>query len=81
MLHARRLSGTIPASYSRLAYKLNRFDVAQNELTGDLGPLGSTRLVHATVHNNPGLCGMVPASVRFAKGYNPAGTRLGQPCD
>ncbi len=51
-----------------------------NNFSGDLSPLGPTRLAFVQVHNNPGLCGMVPASVRYAHGYNPAGTRLGQPC-
>ena len=30
--------------------------------------------------NNPGLCGMVPASVRWGSGFNPSNTGLGQPC-
>lgn len=30
--------------------------------------------------NNPALCGMVPASLRWAHGYNPHNTSLGQPC-
>ena len=30
--------------------------------------------------NNPALCGMVPASIRWAHGYNSHNTSLGQPC-
>jgi hypothetical protein len=42
--------------------------------------LVSGHLTTVTVHNNPKLCGMVPANVRYAKNYNPAGTGLGKPC-
>lgn len=41
---------------------------------------GATLLL-TTVHNNPQLCGMVPAGIRFAKGFNPYNTALGVPCD
>ena len=42
--------------------------------------LGPTKLELVGVWGNAGLCGMVPASVRYAKNYNPAGTGLGKPC-
>lgn len=35
----------------------------------------------ATMAHNPKLCGMIPAGIRYAHGFDPAGTRLGQPCD
>ncbi len=44
-------------------------------------PRSTTRLCCChQVHNNPRLCGQVPASVQYAHGFNPAGTRLGLPC-
>jgi len=33
-----------------------------------------------TLHPHNSTQHQVPASVRYAKGYNPANTRLGQPC-
>lgn len=42
--------------------------------------LAKSKLMFVSLHSNAGLCGMVPASIRYASGYNPAGTRLGQPC-
>lgn len=74
------LHSTIPESFSAAAARLTELHVASNNLTGDLRPLRGMRLFTVTVHENPGLCGMVPAGVRWAAGFNPAGTRLGQPC-
>lgn len=54
--------------------------INDNDLEGDLSGLASTPLMRVGIHNNPKLCGMVPATVRYAHGYNPEGTRLGQPC-
>lgn len=56
------------------------FHIANNDFEGDLSALAGSHLSTVTVHENPKLCGMVPSSVRYAKGYNPAGTALGQPC-
>ncbi|PNH00488.1 hypothetical protein TSOC_013688 [Tetrabaena socialis] len=75
------LSGSIPAQFSKLAGVLNVLELAHNDFAGDLMPLAEARPMAVTVHNNPRLCGMVPTGIRFANGYNPAGTRLGQPCD
>ena len=41
---------------------------------------GTTKLLLTELANNEGLCGMVPGTVRYARGYNPAGTSLGKPC-
>ena len=59
---------------------LTQLTLAHNDYEGDLSTVGGGHLMIVSVHGNPKLCGMVPASVRYAKGYNPAGTRLGQPC-
>jgi hypothetical protein len=59
---------------------LTQLEIAENDYSGNLSVLAGSHLMIVTVHNNPQLCGMVPGSVRWAKGYNPAGTRLGQPC-
>jgi hypothetical protein len=37
-------------------------------------------LTTVMVNDNPKLCGMVPATVRYAKNYNPRNTALGKPC-
>jgi hypothetical protein len=74
--------GTIPRSFDNknTSAQLTELHLASNNFTGDLRPLRGVRLFTVTVHDNPGLCGMVPAGVRYAAGYNPEGTRLGQPC-
>jgi hypothetical protein len=59
---------------------LTEFLIAGNDHSGNLHMLGGAHLLIVSVHNNPKLWGMVPGSVRWAHGYNPAGTRLGQPC-
>lgn len=75
-----QLEGTLPRSFANLNESLTALTLAGNSLEGDLYPLGAASPFRVTVHDNPGLCGMVPASVRYAKGYNPHNTRLGQPC-
>ena len=70
----------VPQSWSNLSGTLNQLDLAHNSLSGSLSPLAPLKLMYVSVHSNERLCGMVPASVRYASGYNPAGTRLGQPC-
>jgi len=76
------LEGGVPMSFANetTSRQLTQLHLAGNRLSGDLRALAGARLFTATVHDNPGLCGMVPAGVRYAAGYNPAGTRLGQPC-
>lgn len=64
----------------RLNQTMTSIIINDNDIEGDLSALAATSLMTVGVHNNPKLCGMVPASVRFAHGYNPSGTRLGQPC-
>ncbi|KAG1671071.1 hypothetical protein FOA52_000743 [Chlamydomonas sp. UWO 241] len=73
-------TGTVPADWSKLAPTLNQLELERNYLSGNLNALADLKLMRVTVHSNAGLCGMVPASVRYASGYNAAGTRLGQPC-
>ncbi|GBF87969.1 hypothetical protein Rsub_00681 [Raphidocelis subcapitata] len=75
-----RMHGKIPDSFRNISDTLTQLLLAHNDFEGDLSALGASKLMIVSVHNNPKLCGMVPASIRFAKGYNPAGTRLGQPC-
>lgn len=70
-----------PLPTSKLKGVLNQIELKKNNLQGDLMGLAEARLMLVSVNDNPGLCGMVPAGVRFARGYNPANTRLGQPCD
>ena len=65
---------------SNLTDTLTQLHLANNDFEGDLSALAAARPLIAKVHNNPRLCGMVPAGIRFAKAYNPAGTQLGQPC-
>lgn len=72
--------GPLPPSWRSLSDTLNQLDIAHNDIDGDLSVLGRTKLMYVALHTNAGLCGMVPASVRYASGYNPSGTRLGQPC-
>jgi hypothetical protein len=63
-----------------VAKTLTQFHIARNDYEGDLSVLAGGHITTATVHDNPKLCGMVPANVRFAKGYNPGNTGLGRPC-
>lgn len=62
------------------AQAITQFHIAHNDFEGDLSMITNSHLTTVTVHQNPKLCGMVPASVRYAKGYDPAGTGLGKPC-
>ncbi|KAG2427428.1 hypothetical protein HXX76_012364 [Chlamydomonas incerta] len=80
-LEYNNMYGTIPKEFSQLKKNLNTFEIANNDFSGDLMPLAEARPISVTLENNPQLCGMVPAGIRFAAGYNPYGTRLGQPCD
>jgi len=74
------LTGSVPREWVRLSDTLSAILLAGNSLEGDLYPLGPAALVRVSVHDNPGLCGMVPSSVRWAKGFNPHNTALGRPC-
>lgn len=53
------LTGTLPASLANLNDTLTDFDIADNYFEGDLRAVAGASLVRVTVHNNPGLCGMV----------------------
>lgn len=70
----------ITCTRSNVREYLTQLHLANNDFSGNLSALAGGHLTTVTVHGNPGLCGMVPATVRYAKYYNPAGTRLGQPC-
>lgn len=76
------LEGVVPATFANrnASEQLTEVHLAGNRLSGDLRALRGVRLFTATVHDNAGLCGMVPAGVRYAAGFNAAGTRLGRPC-
>jgi hypothetical protein len=69
-------SGPVPAGWPSLGV----FRASKTNLTGDLLGLAGAPLQVVSISNAPGLCGPVPASVRWASGYDPAGTRLGRPC-
>eukprot|EP00879_Flechtneria_rotunda_P016966 GHRR01017762.1.p1 GENE.GHRR01017762.1~~GHRR01017762.1.p1 ORF type:complete len:111 (+),score=32.61 GHRR01017762.1:410-742(+) len=74
------LVGTIPETFRNITPYLTQLHLADNDFEGNLSAVAAGHLTTVTVYNNPKLCGMVPATVRYAKNYNPAGTRLGQPC-
>lgn len=59
------LTGPLPASLANLNNTLTDFDIADNYLEGNLKAVAGISLVRVTVHNNPGLCGMVRPSVSF----------------
>jgi hypothetical protein len=59
---------------------LNQLDISHNHIYGNLSAFSGFKLMYASIHSNVGLCGMVPASIRYASGYNPSGTSLGKPC-
>ena len=58
---------------------MSLMQMANNNLTGNLYNMPQN-LYYVETANNRGLCGMVPASVRWSRGYNPSNTGLGQPC-
>eukprot|EP00879_Flechtneria_rotunda_P017030 GHRR01017833.1.p1 GENE.GHRR01017833.1~~GHRR01017833.1.p1 ORF type:complete len:169 (+),score=38.02 GHRR01017833.1:632-1138(+) len=72
--------GPIPETFRNITPYLTQLHLADNDFEGNLSAVAAGHLTTVTVYNNPKLCGMVPATVRYAKNYNPAGTRLGQPC-
>jgi hypothetical protein len=43
---------------------LTDLQLAHNDFEGDLAPVAGATLLLSTVHENPKLCGMVPAGVR-----------------
>ena len=51
-----------------------------NDFEGDLSMVSGANLGVVSTADNPKLCGMVPASVRWAHGYNTHNTSLGMPC-
>lgn len=79
-LESNRITGRLPDSLALTNRTLTTLELGQNDLEGDLRVLGPCKLMIVTLYNNPKLCGMVPASVRYAKAYNPYGTNLGKPC-
>lgn len=58
---------------------MSELTLANNNFTGNLYNM-PRNLMFVEVANNLELCGMVPASVRWAHGYNPSRTGLGKPC-
>ena len=67
-------------SCSNLAENLFILFLYNNDFEGDLSVVSGARLGVVSTADNPKLCGMVPASVRWAHGYNPYNTSLGMPC-
>lgn len=51
-----------------------------NDFEGDLSAVSGANLGVVSTAFNSRLCGMVPASVRWAHGYNARNTSLGVPC-
>lgn len=75
-----RLSGGLDAAFGRLAPLMTQITLDNNDLEGTLYALAGHSLINVGTANNPRLCGMVPAGVRFAHGFNFHNTRLGLPC-
>lgn len=65
---------------SDLSDTLFIFYLYNNDFEGDLSMVSGANLGVVSTAYNPKLCGMVPASVRWAHGYNPRNTSLGMPC-
>lgn len=74
------MTGTIPQSFSNLTDTLFILFLYNNDFEGDLSVVSGANLGVVSTADNPKLCGMVPASVRWAHGYNPHNTSLGMPC-
>jgi len=80
-LGANAFTGSVPREWVALGDTLSAFEIHDNIIFGPLYPLASARsLMRTAVHFNEGLCGAVPGPVRWAEGFNPAGTGLGTPC-
>ncbi|KAL3131461.1 hypothetical protein ABBQ38_007769 [Trebouxia sp. C0009 RCD-2024] len=75
-----KMVGTIPSSFSDLSDTLFILFLYNNDFEGDLSVVSGANLGVVSTSYNPKLCGMVPASVRWAHGYNPLNTSLGMPC-
>ena len=72
------LSGALP----RFGERLGVLDVSGNKLTGPVDEAlgGAAGLQVVGLRGNPGLCGPVPSSARWAVGFSAEGTGLGKPC-
>eukprot|EP00878_Enallax_costatus_P018038 GHUV01018966.1.p1 GENE.GHUV01018966.1~~GHUV01018966.1.p1 ORF type:complete len:307 (+),score=67.63 GHUV01018966.1:355-1275(+) len=70
------MHGRIPDSFKNptTLAAIAELHLAGNDFEGTLDMFAGSHLTTVTVHENPKLCGMVPHSVRYAKGYNPAPT-------
>eukprot|EP00873_Tetraselmis_striata_P007131 jgi/Tetstr1/427395/TSEL_017559.t1 len=79
-LNGNSITGRLPATLSNLPKSFTSLLVDSNYLYGELDPIADARLIRVSVDNNKGLCGMVPASVRYAKGFSVENTGLGYPC-
>eukprot|EP00210_Caulerpa_lentillifera_P009351 g8915.t1 len=79
-LDGNQLTGKLPEAFKGLNETITSLLVSNNDLEGDLSVLAGTHLMGVAVHGNSKLCGLVPASVRYAHGYDPSGTNLGLPC-
>lgn len=72
------LSGPLP----RFGERLGVLDVSGNKLSGPIDEAlgGAVGLQVVGLSGNPGLCGPVPSSARWAVGFSAEGTGLGKPC-
>lgn len=77
-LSLNNLSGTIPKAF-RKSNTMSELTLSNNDFEGNFYSMPQN-LFFVETANNPKLCGMIPASVRWAHGFNPARTGLGKPC-
>ncbi|KAK9813091.1 hypothetical protein WJX72_008864 [[Myrmecia] bisecta] len=78
-LQGNQFNGSMPATFKDHPV-LSELTLAKNDFSGDLYNLAGANLIYVSTADNPGLCGMVPATVKYSHGYNPHNTSLGQPC-
>lgn len=74
-----QLGGTIPPTFADHP-SLGIFRAANANLTGSVLGLAGAPVQVVDLRGNPGLCGPVPESVRWASGFDATGTGLGKPC-
>jgi hypothetical protein len=73
------IGGSIPQTFAKHP-SLGVFRAANAGLTGEITGLAGAPLQVVDLSGNPGLCGPVPESVRWAHGFDTTGTGLGKPC-
>lgn len=73
-------TGTIPPSFSNLTDTFFILFLYNKDFEGNLSMMSGANLGVVSTADNPKLCGMVPAAVRWAQKYKPHNTSLGLPC-